>query len=59
MTEKRLALVVAMLVIAAVIVPFTLLSGVRALAGAFLFWVVFALVVMGLIVVATRRWREP
>lgn len=58
MTEGRLAGLIGALVVLAVLVPFTLLSGVERVTGAFLFWVLFALVVMALIVVGTRGWRR-
>lgn len=58
MTERRLALVILLLVAAAVVVPYTLLSDVQRVTGAFLFWIVFALVVIGLIVHATAGWRS-
>lgn len=57
MTERRLALAIFLLVAAAVVVPFTLLSSTERVAGAFLFWIVFALVVIALIVRATAGWK--
>lgn len=57
MTERRLALAITLLVVAAVVVPFTLLSSVERVSGAFLFWIIFALVVIALIVRATAGWK--
>ena len=57
MTEARLAIAMAVLVAAAVVVPFTLLSDVQRLTGAFLFWILFALAVIGLIVRAVSGWK--
>lgn len=57
MTERRLALAILLLVTAAVAVPFTLLSSVTRLRGAFLFWIAFALIVIVLIVRATAGWK--
>ena len=58
MTERRLAVLVALLVVAAVVIPYTLLSNVQRVSGAFLFWTQFALVVIVLIVRATREWQR-
>lgn len=58
MTEKRLALLIGLLVLAAVVVPYTLLRDVERLSGAFLFWTLFALVVIGLIIPATAGWSR-
>ncbi|MEX2572489.1 MAG: hypothetical protein WD737_14410 [Gemmatimonadota bacterium] len=58
MTERRLATFIAILVAASIAVPFTLLSGVPRLSGAFLFWTIFALVVISLIFVATAGWKR-
>jgi hypothetical protein len=57
MTERRLAIAIVLLVAAAVVVPFTLLASVARVSGAFLFWIVFALVVIALIVRATAGWK--
>lgn len=57
MTENRLALLVTALVVAAVVIPFTLLSGVERLAGAFLFWILFALLVIALIAWTVAGWK--
>jgi len=58
MTERRLAVLVALLVVAAVVIPYTLLSNVQRVSGAFLFWTLFALVVIVLIVRATREGQR-
>lgn len=58
MTERRLAVLVALLVVAAVVIPYTLLSNVQRVSGAFLFWTLFALVVIVLIVRVTREWQR-
>jgi membrane protein YdbS with pleckstrin-like domain len=48
-----------LLILAAFIIPFTpLLQGLSKIYGAFLFWNVFALVVISGIVVITARWRD-
>lgn len=52
------ALVLLVLVLSAFVVPFTLLSGVQAWYGSWLYWSAFALVVMGLIVYLTRDWAR-
>lgn len=57
MTERSLALAICLLVAAAVVVPFALLSSVERITGAFLFWIVFALAVIALIVRATAGWK--
>jgi hypothetical protein len=57
MSERRLALAILLLVTAAVVVPFTLLSSVARVAGSFLFWIAFALMVIVLIVRATAGWK--
>lgn len=46
------------LVILGYLVPFTVLSGVEAWYGSFLFWIVFALAAIGLNVAITSRWRD-
>lgn len=58
MSERRLALAIAVLVALAVVVPFTVLSSVERLWGAFLFWTLFALAVIALIVYATAGWKR-
>lgn len=49
---------VATLVVAAFAVPYTLLSGVDTWYGSFLFWVVFALVSIGVNAAIVGRWRD-
>lgn len=58
MTERRFALLIALLVTAAVVVPFTVLASVQSVTGAFLFWILFALVVIALIVRVTSPWKD-
>lgn len=58
MSERSLAIAVLLLVVAAVVVPYTILAPVERLAGAFLFWVIFALAIIALIVRATAAWKE-
>ena len=55
---RRDLILVVLLVLSAYIVPFVFLNRIHAWYGSFLFWILFALVVMGLIVRATRRWRD-
>jgi hypothetical protein len=57
MSEQRLALAILLLVAAAVVVPYTLLSSVARIVGSFLFWIAFALMVIVLIVRATAGWK--
>ena len=57
MTERRLAFLVLLLVTAAVVIPFTALSSVESIWGAFLFWILFALLVIALIIRATAGWK--
>ncbi len=46
----------AVLILAAYVVPFTLLRNVHAWYGSFLFWSLFALAVIAIIVHLTRDW---
>lgn len=46
------------LVVSAFVVPYTLLSGVDAWYGSFIFWVVFALVAIGVNAAIVGRWRD-
>lgn len=50
--------VVLALVILAYVVPYTVLSGVDAWYGAFLFWVVFGALAIAVISVITSSWRD-
>lgn len=50
-------LVLAALIAAAVIVPYTLLRGIESFAGAFLFWTLFGVATIGVILVILSRWR--
>lgn len=58
MSERALFITIFLLVAAAVVVPYTVLSPIERLAGAFLFWVIFAFAVIVLIVRATASWRD-
>ena len=46
------------LIISAVIVPFTLLSPVEKIYGAFLFWNIFAIIAIISVGNITRHWRD-
>jgi hypothetical protein len=46
------------LVASAFVVPYTLLSGVDAWYGSFLFWTIFALISIGVNALIVRRWRD-
>ncbi|ADO78124.1 hypothetical protein [Halanaerobium praevalens] len=46
------------LVISAFIVPYTLFSSINLFRGAFLFWLIFALIVIFLTIKITSYWRE-
>lgn len=46
------------LVVLGFVVPYTVLSGVDAWYGSFLFWVVFALVALVVNYLITRGWRD-
>ncbi|MEW6637590.1 MAG: hypothetical protein AB1425_12360 [Actinomycetota bacterium] len=50
--------VVLVLVALAYAVPYTLLSGVDAWYGSFLFWTAFGLATVAAIWAMTRRWRD-
>jgi hypothetical protein len=58
MTELRLALLIGALVTAAVVVPFTALSGIERITGAFVFWTFFALIVIAVIARSVRTWKD-
>jgi len=47
----------ALLIAAAVAVPYTLLRGLESFAGAFLFWTLFGAVAVGVILYVLREWR--
>jgi len=47
----------AVLIAIAAVVPYTLLRGVEAFAGAFLFWTVFGVLALGVILWELRGWR--
>ncbi|NLC12114.1 MAG: hypothetical protein GX767_07680 [Firmicutes bacterium] len=46
------------LVLAAFVVPYTLLSSVEKIYGAFLFWVIFAIIAIISVEAITRSWRD-
>ena len=46
------------LVLLAYVVPYTLLSGVDAWYGSFLFWTVFGLAAIVVVWAMTRSWRD-
>ncbi len=46
------------LVLSAFVVPYTLLSGVDAWYGSFLFWTVFAIVAIGVNARIVLRWKD-
>lgn len=52
------ALLLAVLVLSAYLVPYTLLSEVKAWYGSFLYWVLFAVVVIGVVAWLTREWGQ-
>jgi len=61
MTDQRVGTVclilLAVLIGLAYIVPFTLLRDVQAWHGAFLFWILFGLLVLGVIARLVAEWR--
>lgn len=52
------ALVMLALVASAYVVPYTVLSGVDAWYGSFLFWAVFGALAIFVIAAMTRSWRD-
>lgn len=55
--ETRLgAILIAVLVLSAYVVPYTVLSDVKAWYGSFLYWVLFALAAIGVVAWLTRSW---
>ena len=50
--------VVLALVVLAYVVPYTVLSGVDAWYGAFLFWTVFGFLAIGVIALITSSWKD-
>lgn len=52
------SLVILLLVISAFAVPYTLLNSINLFRGAFLFWCLFALIVIFLTIKITGYWRE-
>lgn len=61
MTHQRVGtvclIILGMLIALAYIVPFALLRDVQAWHGAFLFWTVFGLLVLGVIARLVAEWR--
>ena len=51
-------ILILMLVISAFVVPYTLLSSTNLFRGSFLFWIIFALVVIFLNIKITGCWKE-
>lgn len=50
--------VVLALVVLAYVVPYTVLSGVDAWYGAFLFWTIFGVLAIAVIALITSSWRD-
>lgn len=58
-TARRLwTWVFIILVLLAYVVPFTVLSGVQKVYGAFLFWTLFAVAAIGCMIMITGNWRD-
>lgn len=56
-SETRLgAVLIVILVFSAYLVPYTVLSGVKAWYGSFLFWTLFAVAAIGVVAWMTRAW---
>ncbi len=51
-------IVVAVLILAAFVVPYTVLSDVDAWYGSFLFWIVVTALVIGVNAVVSAAWRD-
>ncbi len=47
-----------LLLVLAVVVPYTALAGIGRWTGAFLFWILFALVAVVAMVLITAKWRD-
>jgi len=56
--EKRFALFLILLVLSAYIVPYTLLSDVNEWYGSFLYWSLFAIVIIITNVLITKKWSD-
>ncbi len=56
--RRRWTWVFVVLVLLAYVVPFTVLSGVHKIYGAFLFWTLFAVVSIACMIVITGNWRD-
>lgn len=50
--------VVLALVVLAFVVPYTVLSGIDAWYGAFLFWMVFGFLAIAMIALITSSWKD-
>lgn len=50
--------VVMILVVLAYVMPYTVLSGVDAWYGAFIFWVIFGALAIAVIALITSSWRD-
>lgn len=58
MKEKSWAIIIGILVLAAFIIPFTLLSIVEKWYGSFLFWLLLTLIVIACNVLLTKDWSN-
>jgi uncharacterized RDD family membrane protein YckC len=65
MSEKKLkklrflfVTLILLLVLSAFIIPYTLLSSINIFGGSFLYWTIFALLVILLTIKITTYWRE-
>lgn len=56
--EIRWALFLVILMLLAYIVPYTMLRNVNAWYGSFLFWTLFALVIITINILVTRKWSD-
>lgn len=57
-SEKGWAIFLIVLLLSAYIVPYTLLRDVNEWYGSFLFWSVFAIVIMISNILITRKWSD-
>lgn len=58
MKEKSSAIIIGIIVFAAFIIPFTLLTGVEKWYGSFLFWLISALIVIVCNTMLTKDWSN-
>ncbi|GEN87998.1 hypothetical protein MKY30_22540 [Oceanobacillus sp. FSL W8-0428] len=56
MKEKSLAIIIGIIVLAAFIIPFTLLKDVEKWYGSFLFWLILTLIVIACNTILTKDW---